>query len=112
MKCPLREDMLGRMPECEQDCSWLTTITLEDGFSRDVCAVQLIALKQSNELSAENDKLTETIADYSKLVGKVLKERGKLRRECNDYKRRLSNIREIATFPLCLDYKTDQEETL
>lgn len=45
MRCPLKEDNFGRMPECQPDCAWLVKVTKWDDFElRDIeigcmCAV-------------------------------------------------------------------------
>jgi len=32
MRCPLKEDNFGRMPECQPDCAWLVEITSMDSY--------------------------------------------------------------------------------
>ena len=47
MRCPLKEDNFGRMPECQPDCAWALKMTLGDpreGYSSSYrCAVAVAA---------------------------------------------------------------------
>lgn len=44
-KCPLRQDMMGKMPECDDGCAWL--MKMNDTCQNSVCAVAVIARWQS-----------------------------------------------------------------
>lgn len=46
MRCPLKEDNFGRMPECQPDCAWL--MMMNDTEQYRMCAVALIARKQAD----------------------------------------------------------------
>ena len=52
MKCPLKEDNFGRMPDCQSDCAWrMTYIPTPSGLDMPVmssCAIAVLAQGADN----------------------------------------------------------------
>ena len=42
MKCPMRQDMIGKMPECDPECAWLVQVSECCAESQVICAMVLM----------------------------------------------------------------------